>query len=74
MVYFEGKTEKLWRSKSWLLHIPEARFSQEYIRQETRQVQGQAVKAAHRLGSDPVKTRVRHHLAIAMEVHTDKKN
>lgn len=43
------------------------------IRQGTRQVQGQAVKAAHKLRSDPVRTRVRHHLAITMKVHTDKK-
>lgn len=43
------------------------------IRQVTGQVQGHTVKAAHRLGSDPVRARVRHHLAIAMKVHTGKK-
>lgn len=43
------------------------------IRQVTRQVQGQVVKAAHKLRSDPVRPRVRHHLAITMKVHTDKK-
>lgn len=43
------------------------------IRQVTRQVQGEAGKAPHRPGSDPVRTRVRHHLAIAMKVHTDRK-
>lgn len=39
-----------------------------------RQVQGEVGKAAHRLGSGPVRiTGVKHNLVIAWQVHTDTK-